>query len=149
MRIPERREVRRPTPPVVLALALLWAAWPTRPAHAEATAPAFPDSSVRRWQTGLLRADRLEHASLAFSSGLALGVLTRQPAAAAAGAFALGFAKEVYDRRRTAFDRGDLLADAVGAALAAIVAAGLSGHSNAPSGGGGGGGDPCPREPCP
>ena len=36
-----------------------------------------------------------------------------------------------------------------GLSLAAIVAAGLSGHSNAPSGGGGGGGDPCPREPCP
>jgi hypothetical protein len=121
MRAREKNGMRGRARTLVLATALMLWLSPARPARAEALAPAFPDSSVRRWQTGLVRADRLEHASLAFSSGLAVGVVSRRPVAAAAGALALGLAKEVYDRRRTSFDRGDLLADAIGAALAALA----------------------------
>lgn len=72
-------------------------------------------ATTRAWQTGSIAPDKLEHVSLAFTSGLALGVVTREPAAAVAGALALGLAKELWDRRRTRFDPADLAADAVGA----------------------------------
>jgi hypothetical protein len=76
---------------------------------------------VRAWQTGLLRPDRLEHASLAFSIGLGVGLLTREPAVAGGGALALGLAKEIRDRPHGGFDPLDLAADFVGAALAALT----------------------------
>ena len=76
---------------------------------------------VRAWQCGLVRPDRLEHASLAFTTGLATGVLTREPAAAVGGALVLGLGKELWDRRRSGFDPGDLAADAVGAVLAGLA----------------------------
>jgi len=68
---------------------------------------------------GLIAPDKLQHASLSFASGLAVGLVTREPGAAAGGALTLGVAKELWDMHRTHFDRGDLLADALGAALAA------------------------------
>jgi len=74
----------------------------------------------------LVRADRLQHASLAFASGVAIGVVTDEPLAGASGAFALGLAKEWFDRRGSGFDGVDLLADAIGAALAGWLLAGLS-----------------------
>ena len=86
-----------------------------------ATTPALPPPATRAWQTGLLRPDRLEHASLAFTVGLGAGLLTRQPATAAASAFGLGLAKELRDRRHGGFDPIDLLADAIGAGLAAVA----------------------------
>ncbi len=70
--------------------------------------------------------DRLQHASLAFSLGLAAGVATRSPGAAAGSAIALGLAKELADRRHVGFDAGDLIADALGAAAAALAVSGLS-----------------------
>jgi hypothetical protein len=91
-----------------------------------ATAAPLPPSAVRAWQTGLLRADRLEHASLSFSLGLGVGLLSREPAAAAAGAFAFGLAKEVRDRRHGGFDPVDLAADALGAGLAAVATRALA-----------------------
>ncbi len=111
---------------VVLLLAL-WAA--PRAARADAAAPdttagqvtaIVPPPSVRAWQVGLLRPDRLEHASLSFTLGLGAGLLSRRPAAAA-GAFAVGLAKEVRDRRHGGFDAVDLLADALGTGLAAFA----------------------------
>lgn len=90
------------------------------PAAAPAASPPLPPPSVRAWQTGLLRPDRLEHASFTFTLGLGVGLLSRQPAGAAAGAFTLGLAKEVRDRRHGGFDPGDLAADAIGAAFAAV-----------------------------
>ena len=54
--------------------------------------------------------------SLAFASGLAAGLVTEELAAAAATAISLGLIKEWLDPR---FDRGDLIADLLGAALAA------------------------------
>ena len=81
----------------------------------------LPPATVRGWQTGVFRADRLEHASLAMTTGLAAGLTTREPAAAAATAVTLGFGKELWDMRRTHFDAGDLLADLVGAAAATLA----------------------------
>ncbi len=85
-------------------------------------AAATPDSTrARAWQTGMLAPDRLEHASLSLTAGLMIGVATREPAAAFGGAFTLGLGKELWDRRRTRFDRVDLVADLVGAAAAALI----------------------------
>jgi hypothetical protein len=64
------------------------------------------------------RPDLLQHASLAFAIGVGVGALTDQPATAAGVSVSLGIAKEFSDTR---FDRTDLLADVVGAALAAAV----------------------------
>jgi hypothetical protein len=75
---------------------------------------------------GLTRADRLQHASLAFASGIAIGVVTDEPLAGAGGALTLGLAKEWFDRHGSGFDGMDLLADAIGAALAGWLLAGLS-----------------------
>jgi hypothetical protein len=80
--------------------------------------PYWGPGSLESPGRGPITPDRLQHASLAFSSGLALGLLTEEPIAAAGGAIVLGLAKEMLDSR---FDRGDFAADLVGAALAALV----------------------------
>jgi hypothetical protein len=95
------------------------------PSGADSGAVAPPPPQVRAWQVGLLRPDRLEHATLSFTLALGAGAVTRQPAAAAGGVLALGLAKEVRDRRHAGFDLLDLLADAVGAGLAAWAATAL------------------------
>lgn len=77
-------------------------------------------------RVGLARTDRLQHASLAFASGVAIGIVTDEPLAGAGGALTLGLAKEWFDRNGSGFDGTDLLADAVGAALAAWLLSGLS-----------------------
>jgi hypothetical protein len=94
---------------------------PSTAAAAPATSPPLPPPDVRAWQTGLLRPDRLEHASLAFTFGLGVGLLSRQPVSAAASALTLGLAKEVHDRRRGGFDPVDLAADAIGAGFSAVA----------------------------
>jgi hypothetical protein len=109
-----------------LALVVLLLAATRSPAKAADGATPLPPPTVRAWQTGLLRPDRLEHASLAFSLGLGIGLLSREPSAAAAGAFALGLAKEVRDRRHGGFDPVDLAADALGAGLAAVATRALA-----------------------
>jgi hypothetical protein len=91
----------------------------------EAIAPTLPSPRVRAWQTGLLRADRLQHMSFALASGLSVGLLTREPVAALSGAMVLGVIKEVWDIRTTGFDLVDLGADAVGAGAATLVTSGL------------------------
>ena len=98
---------------------LLRLALPPAAGAAPATSPTLPAASVRAWQTGVLRPDRLQHASFTFTLGLGIGLLTKRPAAAAAGAFTIGLAKEVRDRGHGGFDPVDLLADAIGAGLAA------------------------------
>jgi hypothetical protein len=103
---------------IAVLLSLAFAAAP--PAVAEPV-PPLPPPAVRAWQTGLARPDRLEHASFAFTFGLGTGILSQRPAGAAAGALALGLAKEIRDRRHGGFDPVDLLADATGAALAAVA----------------------------
>ena len=85
--------------------------------------PPLPPASARRWQTGAVREDRLQHASLSLIVGLGVGVGTREPWAAAAVPGSLGLAKEIADRRGSGFDLGDLAADALGAALAAWITA--------------------------
>lgn len=81
----------------------------------------LPPPAVRAWQTGLLRADRLQHASLAWTLGLGVGLASREPVVAAAAPAALGLAKEIADTRGPGFDRLDLLADLVGAAAAGWI----------------------------
>jgi hypothetical protein len=108
---------------LLLGLAVAPAAATTAPAPA----PPLPPPSVRAWQTGLLRPDRLEHASFAFTLGLGVGLLSRRPAGAAASALTLGLAKEVRDRRHGGFDPVDLAADAIGAAFAALATR-VAGH---------------------
>ena len=94
-------------------------------AHAEPStppalhAPGFPEPRVRAWQLGLARPDRLQHAAFSYTAGLMVGLTSESPGAAAAGAFALGVAKELWDIHRSGFDVVDLIADAAGAAGAA------------------------------
>lgn len=90
------------------------------PALAE-TPPSLPPHETRAWQTGLLRTDRLQHASLAFTLGLGVGAVTREPWAAFGGVSVLALGKEVADRHRTGFDPVDLAAGMIGAGAAALV----------------------------
>jgi hypothetical protein len=125
MRLKDARHARTS---LGLALALQLAARAAAGAAADSTAtplPAFPPPEVRAWQTGALRPDRMQHASLAFCFGLGLGVASGEPAAAAGGAAVLALAKELSDSRTGRFDRGDLIAGLVGAACAAVVVAAL------------------------
>jgi len=87
------------------------------------TLVSFPPPRVRAWQVGLVRGDRLEHASLSFALASAFIIVTRNRAAGAATAFAFGLGKELYDGRTTFFDPVDLAADAVGVALATVLVA--------------------------
>jgi hypothetical protein len=84
---------------------------------------APPPAAVRRWQTGIVRPDRLVHMSLSLGIGVGVGVLSRSPAAGAGAAIGLGLAKELSDDR---FDRVDFVADAIGAGLAALLVAALT-----------------------
>ena len=81
-------------------------------------------SGVRAWQTGVLRPDRLQHFSLGFSLGLALGIMADEPAAAG-GVCALALAKEIADSRNGRFDTLDLITGIAGAALAALTLSAL------------------------
>ena len=81
----------------------------------------LPPPGVRAWQTGILRADRLEHASLAFTLGLGTGLATRKPAVAFAVPAVLGLGKEIADRHGTGFDLVDLAADLLGAGAASAL----------------------------
>lgn len=105
--------------PVLLAMVL--AAACARPAAAaDDASPPLPASRWRAFQTGAVRADRLEHASLAMTIGLGAGLATGRPAAAILSASALGFGKELMDAGSDRFDWGDLAADLVGAGLAGL-----------------------------
>ena len=92
------------------------------PRLASAESHELPPPGTRAWQTGLLRADRLEHTSLAWTIGLGTGLATREPALAIATPALLGLAKEIADRHTTGFDMLDLTADLIGAAAAGVVA---------------------------
>jgi len=109
-----------------IALLFRLALSPTTATAGPAASPPLPPPAVRAWQTGLLRPDRLEHASFAFTLGLGVGLLSRQPASAAASAFAFGLAKEIRDRRHGGFDPMDLAADAIGAGLSAVATRALA-----------------------
>jgi hypothetical protein len=87
--------------------------------------PAVTDSAGFHWEpeTPRKRPDLFQHASLSFASGLAVGLISEEPAAAAGTAVTLGIGKEVLDPH---FDRTDLAADLFGAALATLVTHWLS-----------------------
>ncbi len=100
-----------------LGFATLAHAEPVAPAALEAPAsPAFPAREARVWQMGLMRADRLQHATFSLNAGLMIGLTSEEPAAAAGGAMLFGLAKELRDARTDRFDVLDLVADAIGAA---------------------------------
>jgi len=82
---------------------------------------SFPPPRVRAWQVGLVRGDRMEHASLSFALTSALIIVTRNRAASAATALAFGVGKELWDQRTSRFDPVDLTADAVGVGLASLL----------------------------
>jgi hypothetical protein len=82
---------------------------------------SFPPPRVRAWQVGLVRGDRMEHASLSFALTSALIIVTRNRAASAAAALAFGVGKELWDQRTSRFDPVDLTADAVGVGLATLL----------------------------
>jgi hypothetical protein len=106
---------------LALVLVLVCSALSVAPKHATAEPPPLPPSETRAWQTGLLRTDRLQHASLAFTLGLGVGAVTREPWAAFGGVSVLALGKEVADRHRTGFDPVDLAAGMIGAGAAALV----------------------------
>lgn len=82
---------------------------------------AFPPPRVRAWQLGLVRPDRVEHASLSFALTSALIVATRDRGIAGGVVLSLGVAKELWDRRvSTGFDPVDLAADVAGITLALV-----------------------------
>jgi len=82
---------------------------------------SFPPPRVRAWQVGLVRGDRMEHASLSFALTSALIIITRNRPASAATALAFGVGKELWDQRTSRFDPVDLTADAVGVGLATLL----------------------------
>jgi hypothetical protein len=92
-------------------------------AQARDSIGSFPPPRVRAWQVGLVRADRLEHASLSFALTSALTIVFRDRAAAAGTALAFGLGKELWDGRQGHFDPVDLAADAVGIGLASVLVA--------------------------
>ena len=94
-----------------------------RPDGIRADGLQLPTHASHHWQTGVFRPDRLQHASLSLSLGVGAGLVSHRPGAGAGAALALGLLKELSDDH---FDRGDLVADAVGAALAALVVASLT-----------------------
>jgi hypothetical protein len=107
-------------------LALLLACAPPSARAATTTAvdslPPFPPAPVRAWQTGLVRADRLEHAGASFALASALTLATRDRRAAALATLALGLGKEWHDGRgASGFDPVDLTADALGVVLALVT----------------------------
>jgi len=83
--------------------------------------PAFPAPTVRAWQVGLLRPDRLQHAGFSFTLAVAGTIGFRDRTAGGAVALALGAAKEGWDSRHGGADAVDLLADAVGVALGVVA----------------------------
>ena len=85
--------------------------------------PSLPTGAAHGWQSGALRADRLQHASLAFAIGAGVGAASRRAEVGAGTALLLGVAKEFLDDH---VDGGDLIADAAGASLAALVVAALT-----------------------
>lgn len=105
--------------PFALALALV-------PAIASGAEPLFPPPEVRGWQTGTQHGDLLQHASLAMTGGLSIGLITREPAAAFGGAVALGLFKELWDARHDRFDWLDVAADVLGAGGSAVVTRALA-----------------------
>lgn len=84
----------------------------------------LPSAADRAWQVGLLRTDRLQHASLSFTLAAGAGVSGASAPQAAWFTVALGFAKECLDARRDRFDPADLAADLTGALLGASVSRG-------------------------
>ena len=85
----------------------------------------LPEARARAWQVGLVRPDRLQHATASLTIGFAVGLLAHRPGAAAAAGFGFGLLKEIYDIRRTGFDAMDLTADAIGVGMASGATAAI------------------------
>jgi len=103
-----------------LAAALLLCAACAAPLRADES-PPLPASRWRAFQTGALRADRIQHASLAFTAGLGAGIAGAKPAGAFGVAAGLGLFKELVDLGGSGFDWLDLAAGLAGAGGAALA----------------------------
>ena len=117
------RALRIPWSSLALAAGLaLCTAGPARAQGPADSARAAPIDlrATQGWQHGPLAPDKLQHFSLAFSLGLAFGIMSGEPAAAG-GAAVLAVGKELADARRTRFDGVDLAAGLVGAGCAALL----------------------------
>jgi hypothetical protein len=120
--------------PLLLALCALPAPRPILARHVATFASAAGDSATSssppapslvtiHERAGLLRSDRLQHASLSFTLAAGAALAGGSRAGSFGFSISLGFAKELYDRRHSRFDPIDLSADAIGAALGALAAA--------------------------
>ncbi len=89
---------------------------------AEGSLATLPPAEVRRWQVGLLRADRIQHASASFTLAAGVGIATENRASAIGFSLGLGLLKECWDARAGRFDVVDLTADLYGALLGGLTA---------------------------
>ena len=83
--------------------------------------PSFPDPEVRAWQVGILRPDRIQHGTLAFTAGSLVGLPTRSPGAALISSASVALGKELWDARQGRFDVVDLTAGLLGGLTAAAI----------------------------
>lgn len=111
---------------IAAAAALLFVALAARDARAQAadadSALVFPRAADRAWQVGLVRSDRLQHASLSFTLAAGSVIGGASPARAFWITAALGVAKECFDARHDRFDPVDVAADLAGALSGASAA---------------------------
>ena len=89
---------------------------------AEGVSTTLAPAEVRCWQVGLLRADRMQHASVSFAIAVGSGIVTERRGSAFTCSLTLGLLKECSDARHSRFDPIDLVADAIGCALGAWTA---------------------------
>ena len=83
------------------------------------TAAARPATVDLPKPARVLGADRFQHATLAFATGTAAGLISEEPMVALATGLALGAIKEIWDASHSGAELGDLIADALGALGAA------------------------------
>lgn len=84
-------------------------------------ATTLPPATIRSWQVGILRPDRLQHTSTSFAIAVGGGITTEDRASAFAISLGIGLLKECWDARRGRFDPVDLACDATGALLGALT----------------------------
>lgn len=88
---------------------------------ADGALATLPPAAIRRWQVGLLRPDRLQHASTSFALAVGAGIATQDRPAAFAISLGVGLLKECWDARHGRFDPVDLAADTGGAVLGTLT----------------------------
>jgi hypothetical protein len=106
---------------VSILIAVALGATTARAEDGPGMAPPFPDPEVRGWQVGILRPDRMQHGTLAFTAGSLVGLPCRSPGAALISSASLALGKELWDARQGRFDVVDLTASLLGGLTAAAI----------------------------